>query len=144
VTYPFASLIVGERLAHFQGLLIECCTEALDGCCGCGPIHLGEEHQATDALDQSAHGRKVEGPFNQVAFPVARQDALINFGRAQMNADQVRDLLTAIHTARSWAALGVPLAQLGDQLLAKLTVRHSIDRLVDGLVRLGTRDDWGA
>jgi hypothetical protein len=66
---------------------------------------------------------------------VARQNAFIDFGRAQMNTDQVRDLLTAIHTARSRAALGMPLTQAGDQFLAKLTVRHSIDRLVGGLVR---------
>lgn len=52
-----------------------------------------------------------------------------------MNTDQVRDLLTAIHTARSRAALSVLLRQAGDQLLSKLTVRHSIDRLINGLVR---------
>jgi len=45
------------------------------------------------------------------AFPVARQDTLIVSGSAQMNADQIRDLLAAIRTARPRAALGMPLTQ---------------------------------
>ena len=45
--------------------------------------------------------------------------AIFHLGRANVNADQVGYLTTAIHPARTWAAVGFALSQTDDQLLAR-------------------------
>src|SRR5690554_4241622 len=99
MAHQLAALVVSEGLAHLQRYPIQRGTEALNGRCGGGTIHLGQEHQATDTLHQSANGRAIEGALDQVAFPMPRQQSLFDFRRSQVDADKVRDLLATITPA---------------------------------------------
>src|SRR5690606_30800975 len=80
-------------------------------------------------------GRSVAGALDEVAFPMARDQAIGDLGRTHVDAPHVRNLAAPIRAARSWLAAAAPLAKTRNELCTQLAARQHVDRAVDGFVR---------
>ena len=120
VTRHLLALVVGQALAHRCGDGIELGREACQRRGGGGIFHLGQQHQAAGALDQHADGGLVASAFDEVAFPVARHDPVVDLGRAHVDADHIGDLAAAVSATRARHARAAAVAQTGDELAAQL------------------------
>ena len=67
--------------------------EAFHGGLGACAVHPGEGHEEGLALHQGADGGTVVSALDGVAFPVARDKALLDLGGAVVDADGVGDLV---------------------------------------------------
>ena len=126
-------LVVGHALAHRQRHAIERGTEALHRRSRRRVVHLHQHQVATGTLHQRAYGRGVGLALDQVAFPMSRHQTVFNLRRAHVDADHLWNLAAPINTARARPARCLALTQTDDQLLAQLTDRQGIDRVVDRL-----------
>ena len=131
------ALVVRQRMAHGFGNAAQLGRKAFQCRCGRGVGQLGQYHQARASLNQHAHGRPVASALDEVAFPVARKRPIVGLGRANMNAQHIGQLTSAVFTPRARYALALRSAQAGDQVLAQLPAGHGVDAVVDGLVRNG-------
>lgn len=68
--------VVGQRLSHRCGDLVELDGEGRQRRFGLGIGHIGQQHQAGRALHQNAYGGLVTDALDQIAFPVARRHAI--------------------------------------------------------------------
>lgn len=114
---PLFALIVGERLAHGLGHLVELGREGGQGTLCSGIGHATQQHQACAAFDQHTHGRAVVGALDKVALPMPRHKPVIDLRWAHMNAEHLGNLASPILPRRAWPAATAPLAQQGKQLL---------------------------
>ena len=128
--------VVGEALAQLGDDLVEAPGEAFEGVGGGAAVHLGEQHEAAVALDGGADGAGVARTLDEVALPVAGYQPGVGLCGALAQRHEVGDVAAlAAGAARTRHALGVALAQLGDDFGAQLATGHHVDGLVDGLVR---------
>ncbi len=91
VTRHLLALVVGQAVAHRLGNRIQLGrkTRQRGGCRRV--VHLGQQHQTARALDEHTHGGLVASALDEVTLPVARHDAVLDLGRAHMDADHVGD-----------------------------------------------------
>ena len=130
-----AALIVGQRLAQGCHDGIELGAECFEGGLGRGVVHLGQQHQARRALHQHPNGGAVGGATDQVAFPVAGHDAILDLGRAHVDADHLGKPPAPVLARRAALARALALAEASDQLPAQLAAGVGVDGGVDRLVR---------
>src|SRR5574337_329864 len=133
-----APSVVGQALAHGLGYCVELVGEFLQHMRRSRWIGVGEldqHHQARGALDQRANGAGVVRTLDEIALPVAWQLAILDLGRAHMDAQQILYLPTPILALGAGPALGMGHAQARQQLLLELSARLGIDAGVDALVR---------
>lgn len=129
-----APLIVGHGKASLRSDPIEDGAEAGDGRFRAGIVHPGQGHQQRGALDPCADGGRMASTRDQIAFPMAGNDALIDRRWSLMDAGHVGDGPPAIRAAGAWPATVARLSQAGDQRAAQLAPRHGVERRVDRLV----------
>jgi hypothetical protein len=137
ITIPghLLALVVGQGLTHGLRDVVE-----LEGNGGQrrfrGRIrHSCKQHQARRALHQHADGGLVARTLDEIAFPLARHDAIGYLRRPEMDAHHLRDLATPILPCRARLAPAPALAQAGGELFAQLPLGVRVDGVVDGLVR---------
>jgi len=92
VAMHLAALVVGHRLAQRRQLPVEDSGEAVDDRARAGIVDLGQHHETGRALDQRAHRRAVAFTLDQVAFPVAGDEAVLDLGWTDVDALHVLDL----------------------------------------------------
>jgi hypothetical protein len=73
--------------------------------------------------------------LDQVALPVARNEAVLNLGRADVNALHVLDLAAAVDATAARFAHLIVVAQAGDQFALEFAARKQVDRVINRLVR---------
>lgn len=135
VAMHFTALVVGHGFAHRRRLTVEHGREAVDDRAGAGIVHLGQHHKTGGALDQRSHRGAVAFALDQVTLPVARDQAILDLGRADVNALHILDLAPAVDATAARLAHLVVMTQAGDQLALQLAAWMQIDRVVDRLVR---------
>ena len=86
VAVHLAALVVSHRLAHDGRFAVQHGREAVDDGLGGRVVHLGEHHEAGGALDQRTDRGTVASAFDQVAFPVAGDGAVLDLDRADVMA----------------------------------------------------------
>ena len=129
-----APLVVGQREPFLRINPIQDRAEGGRRCVGRGVLHLDERNEERRPFDQGADRRCITSPLDQVALPVAWNDAFVDLGWALVNADHVGDRAPAIFTPGTRATTLAGLPQAGNQLTAQSAARHGIERGVDGLV----------
>jgi len=128
----FASLIVGQREAPLRVNAIEDGAKAGDRGRGTRIVHLRQRHEQRGSLDQRADGGRIPRALDQVAFPMAGNDALADLRGPLMNAGHVGNDPSAILAPGARPAALARLAQAGDQLRPQSAARHGVQRRVDG------------
>ena len=95
-------------LSHLASLIVSQGTSALSvdavkdgpetGNCGISGrvVHFCQSQKQRGSFDQRADGRRVASPLDQIALPVARNNALVDFWGAHMDADHVGNGAPAI------------------------------------------------
>ena len=96
---------------------------------------MRQQHQAAGTLNEYADCGPVACALHEVVFPVTRHAAVIDFRRAHVNADHVRDLDTAVGAGAAWQARAASTTQAGDEFTAQFAPSRSIDGGIDGFVR---------
>lgn len=99
-----------------------------------GLRQLVQHEQSTGAFNQGAHGAGVTFAFDEVSLLVAWKLAVLDLGRAHMDAQHVGDLAAPVLALAARCALVVGLAQGGDQLHAQLAHGLGVDAVVDYFV----------
>lgn len=127
------ALVIGHALAHRQRHAIERRAEAFHRRGRRRIVHFHQHQIAAGALNPGAYRRGVGLALDQIAFPMARHQAVFDLRRAHMDADHIGNLAAPIHTPRARSARCLALAQTDDQFLAQLTDRQGIDRVIDRL-----------
>jgi hypothetical protein len=85
--HHFPALVVGHGQTQGSRHLIELVAEA-DGCRrGRGAIHFRQDHQARGAFHQRTDSRAIVGANDDIAFPMARHQAVFDLRRAHVDAD---------------------------------------------------------
>lgn len=130
------ALVVGHAVAH--GLcnaeqLICKALEHVGRASRLGLRQLDQHHQAAGTLNQGAHSAGVGGTLDQVALPVAREQAVLYVGWAQVNAEHVWDLPTPVLPFTSGHTFVTRMAQGLYQVLLELPDGLGINAVVDGL-----------
>jgi hypothetical protein len=75
-------------------------------------LHARQQHQAAAAFDEHAHRGLVARALDEIAFPVAWHDAVVDFRRTHMDADHLGELASpvSISAARHASALALTKA----------------------------------
>jgi hypothetical protein len=131
----FLSLVIGQALAQRRTDGIELGREGRQRGSGSGIFHARQQHQTAGALNEYADRGLVAGTLDEIAFPVARHDAVSDFRRAHVDADHVGNLATAIGAAIARQARAVSMTQAGDEFTAQFAPGMGIDGGIDGFVR---------
>jgi hypothetical protein len=103
--------IVGHALAHRRGQALHLPGEAVERRLGADVPHLAENDEARLALDQRAHRRPVEGALEQIAFPVAGDEARLDLLGPVDNSQLFRNDSAACPRGAPAAARRFGLAQ---------------------------------
>ena len=127
------SLVVGQALAQRRTDGIELGCEGRQRSGGSGIFHARQQHQTAGALNEHADRGLVAGTLDEIAFPVARHDAVSDFRRAHVDADHVRDLATPIRATTAPQARAMAMTQAGDEFTAQFTPSMGIDGGIDGV-----------
>ena len=130
----FASLVVGHGEPLLRINPIQDRPEGRDRRLGRSVRHLDERYEERGPLDQRADRRGIASALDQVAFPVAGNEAFVDLGRALVNADHIGDRASAVFAPGTGSAALAGLAQTGKQLTAQSATRHGVERGIDGLV----------
>ena len=130
----FFALVVGKALPQWRDNRIEFGREARQRGRGGGIFHPGKQHQAAGPFDQNADCGLVAGTFDEIAFPVSRQQSVFDFRRSHMNADHVGNLSAPVNAPCARHARAVAVAQARNELTAQFATRLGIDGRVDGFV----------
>ena len=80
-----AALVVGECFAQAGWYGAKASGEALEDAVGACIVELDEHKEAAGSLDDGADGRGVPGALDEVAFPVAGDDASGDLRRPQID-----------------------------------------------------------
>ena len=97
-------------------------------------IHFCQCAEERASLNQRTNDGRIARSLDQIALPMARHDATLDFRRVHMAADHVRNGAAPICTPSAQSPTLASLAQAGDQLGTQLTARNGVERGVDGLV----------
>ena len=115
----FSILVVSHALAHrycnAQQLVREC-LEHFGSTGWLGVWQVDEDDQPDGALDQGTHRDGVAFTFGEVAFPVSRKLPVLDLGGANVNAQHVRYLASAVLPFAAGHTLVVCMAQASYQL----------------------------
>jgi hypothetical protein len=95
---------------------------------------LDQHHQPAGALDQGPHSAGISRALDQITLPVPWELAVLNLGRAQVDAQHLWDLPTPVLPLAARHSLVVCLAHAGDQLALEFAHGLGIDAVVDGFV----------
>ena len=104
------ALIVGQRLSHTRWDVAELAGEGLEGGFGGAIAQLRHQQVTALALDQGADCTAVARALDQIALPVARDEACRHFDGPQVYRGHVRQLATSIlapgagHLYEPWPA----------------------------------------
>jgi hypothetical protein len=113
----FGSPVIGEGFAHRLGDVFEAAFEGAAGGLGVEAVHVGEQDEAAGAFDQRADGGAVGSALDEIAFPVAWDQASGDFFRPLGDPDIIGDeALPAVSAARTWPAGLASLPQSAQQL----------------------------
>ena len=134
VVRHFLALDIGKGLAHGGSDAAQLGAEGFQGRGRRRVRHLRQEHQSGLAFHQHRNGRAVSRSLDEVAFPVARHQPVIDFRRPHVDADGIKQMAASILAARAPLPLAAALPQASDQLPAQLTLGACVDRRIDGLV----------
>lgn len=134
VAVHLAALVISHGLAHRRRFAVEHRREAVDDGLRGRVVHLGKHHKTGRAFDQRANRGAVAGALDQVAFPVARDEAVLDLWWADMDALHVLDLVAPIIAATARLAHLVVMTQTCDQFALELAAGVQVDGVVDGLV----------
>lgn len=127
------ALVVRQAVAHRLGNPIQLGKKASQCRGGGGIDHLGQQHQTARSLGKDANRRMVARAFDKVALPAAGHHAVLDLGRAHVDAGHVGDLPAPIGASRARQAAAAALAQAGHELAAQLASRLGLNGGVDGL-----------
>lgn len=94
--HHLSALVVGHGQPQGSRHLIELIAEANGRRRGRGAIHFRQDHQACGALHQRTDGGAFVGTHDEIAFPMARHQAVFNLRRPHVDADQIGNLLASI------------------------------------------------
>lgn len=134
MTGHLGTAVIGQALAQEGGQFAQLTAEALKGILGRAAFHLAEHDKARVALDQGAHGRAVEGAFDEVAFPVTGHLTVSDLLGAMDDAKLLGDEAARRGGCASPAPSGrLGLAQGGDHLGLERTARMRVDGPIDRL-----------
>ena len=114
----FAALVVSQGQTFLGFDAVEHMTKTVESGFGPGVVHFGQRGEQGGALHQSAHRGTVIGSFDQVAFPVSRDQPFIDFRWPIMNTDHLRNLTTAILASYPRTAFVMPETQPADHFAA--------------------------
>lgn len=89
ISWPWSQVII---FAHRCWFAVEDGDEAVDD----GPGGGGQRHEADRAFDHRVRRRTLASALDHVALSLARDEALLDLGRANTNALHVQDLPSAI------------------------------------------------
>ena len=134
VSGHLGAAVIGQALAHRFGDGVELGGKAGQGRGGSGVVHLHQDHQVADALDEHAHRGLLERTLDEVALPVPGQDPVVDVGLAQVDAQRIAQA-SAVLAGRARPAPAARLAKTGLQLAAQFPARMRVQRVVDRLVR---------
>lgn len=127
--------IVGQRLAQRGRHVPEFPCESLAGTSRIRARQAGQNDQARRPFHETAHGRGVSGPLDEVAFPVAGDGAARHFRRAGGNRRHVRDVAASIGSPRPRPAGLARLPQGRQQFAAQGAARQYVQARIDRLRR---------
>ena len=131
------ALVVGEHLAQGMGNHARLVSEGLQHigrAGGLGMWQLDQHEQSAGTLDQSAHGTCFALPFDEITISVTRKLPVFELGWAHMDAEHVGNLPSPALALAARCAPIASLAQVGDQFLAQLAHRLSVNAVSDGFV----------
>jgi hypothetical protein len=129
------ALVIGQGFAHRFRYAVEHACEAFKGRQGRRILDPHQHDQATGPLHQGADCRTIEGPLDQVAFPMSQNETIIHLGRAHVQGGHVLDLTPSILTASPGPPHPSSLAQTAQQFRTQFAFGHHVERGVDRLVR---------
>lgn len=98
-------------------------------------VRHARHQQARAALDQHTHRGFVASSLEQVAFPVAWHQPVIDFGRAHVDAHLLGQPASPALARQARLACAAALAQAGQQRLAQFAFGVHLDGVVDRLLR---------
>src|SRR5574338_619181 len=107
----FLALVVGERLAQFEGHRLESAGETIEGGLGVGAVHLDQDDVARGPLDQGSRRRTLARALDQVALPMARDEAVGDLLGAIMDRHPVGQLpaCSIAHSAHAGSCFSLPM-----------------------------------
>ena len=108
--------------------------EAYDGRVRAGIVQPGQGYQPRGSLDQCGHGGCVARALDQITFPMAGNDAIIDLRWPLMDAGHVRDAAPAIFPTGTRTATLARLSETGNPFGTQRSARHGVARGVDRLV----------
>jgi hypothetical protein len=123
--------IIGQRFAQRGRHVRELPGEPVSGALRIRPLEAGQKDQARRPLDETADGRAVSSPLNEIAFPVARDGAARHFRGTRGNGRHVRDLAASVRPPRAGPTRLARLTQRGQQFLAQGTPRQHVQGHID-------------
>src|ERR1022692_2571037 len=128
------ALIVGHGAAHLGIEAVKDIGEALGSSGGLAIGKLDQGDVEGGGFWQSAYLGAVHLAFDEVAFPVSWNQALLYFLRAVIDQRHVGYALTPIPTVGSLPAPLVGTAEQGEYTSPQLPPRHGVEGGVDGFV----------
>ena len=87
----FMPPIVGQGQTPLRVDAVEHGSESSNCRSGRCMIHFCQCHEERGSLNQRANGRRITRTLDQIALPTARFDAVLDFRRAHMDTDHVRN-----------------------------------------------------
>ena len=134
MTGDLRAAVIGQALAQEGAQFAQLTAEALMSVLGRAAFHLAEYDKAGVALDQGAHGRAVEGAFDEVALPMTGHLTVSNLLGAMDDAKLLGDEAARRGGRGSPApSRRLGLAQGGDHLGLERTARMRVDGPIDRL-----------
>lgn len=123
--------IVGQRLAQRGRHVPEFPCESLAGTARIRARQAGQNDQARRPFHETAHGRGVSGPLDEVAFPGAGAGAARHCRRAGGKRRHVRDVAASIGSPRPRPAGLARLPQGRQQFAAQGAARQYVQARLD-------------
>ena len=125
--------IIRQGFAQEGGEMPEFFREARSGTRGIGPVHLGQDDQASRPLHQGVDGRTIAGALDQVALPVARHGMGGHIGGTFRDRRPSGNLAASISSPCLRPTRFACLSQRGQQFTAQGAPGQSIERAHLGL-----------
>lgn len=130
------TLIEGHGTAQLAVEAVEDPGEGLGGDLGLAAVQLDQGNEQGGAFNQCANLREVALADNQIALPVAGDQADLDLDGSLIDEHHVRDGWLAAPFFALLRSSGVmPAAHEAEQAGAQMPPRHGVERSVDGLVR---------
>lgn len=133
----FRALVVGHRAAQLAIEAVEDLGEGLSGDVCLAARQLDQSDEQGGAIDQRTDLGEIALADNQVAFPMARNEAHLDFDGPLIDESHVWDggLAASFFATLRSSGVVVSTAHQDKQAGAQLPPRHGVERGADGLVR---------